>query len=68
VPEDRARIHKECFDLAFFSEAAITIPQVYELPIYLRYFYLKCLQNVREKEKEQAEQKERFDGKIVRKA
>jgi hypothetical protein len=44
-----------------------TIPQVYELPIYLRYFYLKCLQNARKEEKDRLEDRDRFDGKVVKK-
>jgi hypothetical protein len=57
-----------CFDLAYYSEGAITIPQVYELPVHLRYFYMKCLNNAKESEKDQMESQEKFDGKIVRKA
>lgn len=57
-----------CFDLAYYSEGAITIPQVYELPVHLRYFYMKCLMRIKEEEKETSETQEKFDGKIVRKA
>ncbi len=67
APEDRARIHKECFDLAFYSEGAISIPEVYELPVYLRYFYLKCLKNAIEEEKKQYEDSKKFDSKPFKK-
>ena len=53
--------------MGFYSDGAISIPEVYELPVHLRYFYTKCLKNAREKEKEEMNKADKFDGKPFKK-
>jgi len=53
LPEDRIRIHTELFCLIYNSNGGFTHSDVYDLPISLRYFYLKMLIEQKEKENEQ---------------
>jgi hypothetical protein len=54
--------------LAYFSEGAISIADAYDLPIHLRNFYLKCLEEAKKREKEQLEKQNDFKpGQIVKK-
>lgn len=59
TPEDKVRIHQEIFQLAYNSQGGYTHDQVYTMPIYLRYFYLRCL--IEQKEKENKQTKEAQD-------
>jgi hypothetical protein len=45
-------IHEQIFSLAYNSQGAFTQDIVYNLPVYLRIFYLKKLIEFKEKEKE----------------
>ena len=54
---DKALVHKSIFTLAYFSEGAFSFDQVYNLPIYLRTFYLKHLEEVKLKEAEMMDPK-----------
>ena len=53
-PEDKVRIHKEIFHLIYNSNGGFTHDEVYSMPIFLRYFYLRMLIEQREKENEEA--------------
>ena len=48
--EDRIRIHSELFEISYHSNGSIPLFDAYELPISLRYFYLKCLIEAKKKE------------------
>jgi fido (protein-threonine AMPylation protein) len=58
APEDKVRIHQEIFHLIYNSNGAFTHDEVYSMPIFLRYFYLRMLIEQREKENEQAKRQE----------
>jgi len=45
-PNHRPLIHSEIFDLIYHSNGGFTFSDVYELPIYLRKFYMKKLKDV----------------------
>ena len=55
-PEDKVRIHQEIFQLIYNSQGGFTHDEVYNMPIYLRYFYLRCLIEQKEKETKQAKE------------
>ena len=44
TPEYKLQIHEEIFQLILHSKGGFTFGEVYNLPIYLRTFYLKRLQ------------------------
>ena len=50
-PEDRPIIHSEIFDLVFYGNGGFNFNDLYEMPIYLRKFYFKKLQQALDKEK-----------------
>jgi len=54
-PEDKVRIHQEIFQLVYNSQGGFTHDEVYTMPIYLRYFYLRCLVDQKQKEVKQME-------------
>jgi len=54
APEDKVRIHQEIFHLVYHSNGAFTHDEVYSMPIFLRYFYLRMLIEQKEKENQQA--------------
>ncbi len=58
APEDKVRIHQEIFHLIYNSNGAFTHDEVYSMPIFLRYFYLRMLIEQREKENEQSKRQE----------
>jgi len=49
-PEDRVRIHQEIFHLVYNSNGGFTHDEVYSMPVFLRYFYLKMLIEQKQKE------------------
>jgi len=53
-PEDKVRIHKEIFHLIYNSNGGFTHDEVYTMPIFLRYFYLRMLIEQRENENKEA--------------
>jgi len=53
-PEDKVRIHKEIFHLVYNSNGGFTHDEVYTMPIFLRYFYLRMLIEQRETENKEA--------------
>ena len=44
TPEYKLQIHEEIFQIILHSKGGFTFGDVYNLPIYLRTFYLKRLQ------------------------
>ena len=50
MPEYKPEIHEQIFQLIFHSKGGITFSDAYNLPIYLRTFYLKRLQTFYKKE------------------
>jgi hypothetical protein len=58
MPEDKVRIHQEIFQLAYNSNGGFTHDEVYSMPVFLRYFYLRMLIEQREKENKAEKGKE----------
>jgi hypothetical protein len=54
-PEDKVRIHEEIFNLAYNSNGGFTHDEVYSMPIFLRYFYIRMLIKQRQLEKQESE-------------
>jgi len=48
--EYKLQLHKMLFTMAYFSEGAFSYTEVYNMPVYLRMFYLKQLQDIKEAE------------------
>ena len=56
LPADyKIQLHEEIFNLAYYSQGGFTQDIAYNLPVYLRRFYLRKLVDVRKKENEEAE-------------
>jgi len=55
TPEDKIRIHQEIFELVYHGNG-FTHDEVYSMPIFLRYFYLRLL--IKQKESEAKQLKE----------
>jgi hypothetical protein len=53
MPNDKVRVHEEIFNLIYNANGGFTHDEVYEMPVYLRYFYLKLLVRRREQEEEE---------------
>ena len=51
--EDKPAIHDQIFSLCFHGKGGFNHTEVYNMPIYLRHFYIKKAQQFYEKEKEQ---------------
>ena len=54
-PEHKPHIHEEIFVLCYFGEGGFTHDEVYYMPIWLRKFYIKQIEKVKDKEKEEYE-------------
>ena len=52
-PEYRPIVHKQIFELSYYSEGAFTFGDLYEMPIYLRKFYMNQLVDAKKAENEQ---------------
>lgn len=50
--EHKIEIHKVIFGLAYYGNGGFTFEQVYNMPIYLRNFYMKQLEETKKKEAE----------------
>ena len=48
--EHKVDIHKTLFTMAYHSNGAFNFDQLYNMPIYLRNFHLKQLEEVKKKE------------------
>jgi fido (protein-threonine AMPylation protein) len=53
-PEDKVRIHQEIFHLIYNSNGGFTHDEIYTMPVFLRYFYLRMLIEQKEKENQAA--------------
>ena len=53
--EYKIQVHEEIFNLSYYSQGGFTQDIVYNLPVYLRRFYLRKLVDVRKKENEEVE-------------
>ena len=51
--QDRPLLHSEIFSLCYYGNGGFTHEQVYNMPIYLRRFYLKSIQSAVDKENEE---------------
>ena len=51
-PQYKIQLHEEIFNLCYYSQGAFTQDVVYNLPVYLRRFYIRKLVDVRTKENE----------------
>lgn len=58
TPEDKVRIHQEIFHLVYNSNGGFAHDEVYTMPVFLRYFYLRMLIEQREKENAAAKGKD----------
>lgn len=52
TPEYKLEIHKLLFAMAYNSNGAFNFEQLYNMPIYLRTFYVKQLEEIKVKEAE----------------
>lgn len=59
-------MHKQIFELSYFSNGAVNVTIAYELPIHLRNFYYKQLQSIKEEEANQYKSKPSSQNKISR--
>ena len=48
--EHKVEIHKLLFMLSYYSNGAFTFQDVYNMPVYLRTFYKKQLEDAKKKE------------------
>ena len=48
--EHKVEIHKTLFSMAYYSNGAFNFEQVYNMPVYLRNFHLKQLEDAKKKE------------------
>jgi len=65
--ENRPAIHEEIFTLLYYAHGGFTHTEVYNMPIYLRRFYLKTLEKVIKQETEsQKNANKTSDSKIHR--
>lgn len=53
--EDKPAIHDQVFSLCFHGKGGFNHTEVYNMPTYLRHFYIRKAQQFYEKEKEQME-------------
>ena len=65
MPEHRPVIHEEIFNLLYYSNGSFTFRDVYNLPIYLRKFYLKRLVQEKETEKKIIEEQSKKSKKSI---
>jgi len=61
TPEDKVRIHQEIFHLIYNSNGGFTHDEVYSMPVYLRYFYLRMLIDQKQKETDQSKRQDSSD-------
>ena len=56
--EHKIEIHKTIFALAYYGNGGFTFDQVYNMPIYLRNFYIKQLEDTKKREMEMMKPKD----------
>lgn len=50
--EHKVEVHKLLFSMSYYSNGTFTFQDMYNMPIYLRTFYKKQLEDVKKKEAE----------------
>lgn len=50
--EHKSEIHKLLFTLCYYSNGTFTFQDAYNMPVFLRTFYMKQLEEVKQKETE----------------
>lgn len=56
TPEDKVRVYEEIFNLVYNSNGGFSHDEVYTMPVYLRYFYLRMLVRKHEEQEERIKQ------------
>tara|TARA_R100000008_G_scaffold20961_1_gene11025 strand:+ start:724 stop:975 length:252 start_codon:yes stop_codon:yes gene_type:complete len=59
APENKAEIHKQIFQILYYSQGGFTHDDVYCMPTYLRRFYYQELIDTRKKESEEVKKQQR---------
>jgi hypothetical protein len=54
-PEYRLGLHQEIFSMCYAGKGGFSFTEVYEMPIYLRRYYLKMMADAIEEERKQHE-------------
>jgi hypothetical protein len=57
--EHKVEVHKLLFMLSYYSNGAFTFQDVYNMPVYLRTFYTKQLEDAKTQEAEASKPKSR---------
>lgn len=57
TPEYKAFIHREMMVLSHYSKGAFSVLELYEMPVYLRNFYIKEFNELKRKENEEFEKR-----------
>jgi len=52
MPEHKSDLHEEIFTLSYNSNGAFPFKDVYEMPVFIRQFYLRKLIDTKNKEEE----------------
>ena len=55
-PEHKDKIHEELFTLLYYSNGGFGHTEVYQMPVYLKRYYLRHLTSVKKKEQKNQEQ------------
>ena len=64
-PQDKLNLHKDLFSLIYYGQG-FTHEDVYNMPVYLKRFYLNQLLDIKNKEKKQTEKSSKGPSKIAR--
>lgn len=51
--ENKVELHKTLFTMAYYSNGAFNFEQVYNMPVHLRTFHMKQLEEAKKKEAEE---------------
>jgi len=67
-PQDKPDLHNQIFSLIFHSRGGFTHSEVYNMPTYLRFYYIKRLEKEYQDEKEEynKQKKKRTPTKVKR--
>lgn len=55
TPEYKAEIHKAMMITSHYSKGAFSVLELYQMPVYLRNFYIKEFNELKKKESERIE-------------
>lgn len=64
--EYKLAVHEECFTLGFYGRGTFSFTEAYNLPIHLRKFFLRKLEDEMKKEAEAKNKKMKGKDKLVR--